>query len=1092
MHTRILGIVAGLLWAGPAWAFCGTYVGSADAELSNHTSQLVVGRWDDHTVLTMVNDVEGDVADFGLVVPVPDSLTREHVRRIDMERIRRLNRYTAPRLVSYTCGSLYDVDAPPPTRTGTSVGSSGGCGFSGFSGGWDDDEDTAYEEVNRIVKGANYGWPDCEGPLGPPKNGPNCPSGVTAPVEYYEHDPSSTASRNRSVTGGEIYRGSHFPGLDGAYLYADFAFNTFHFVRLDGSNQKISTTQFHTESGANPVWVSVRPQDGKIYWLKYAFGSAGRLERFRYTGAGGGNQPPTITNASASPVSGAAPLTVDFSASATDPDGDAISYNWTFGDSGSSSARNPSHTYNAAGTYLARLTVTANGDTVSAAPITIQVGSPPIVTITSPADLSTFVAGETITFRGTATSNGSPLPGSALRWDIRFKHNDHEHPGPVGTGSSINLDISTTGHGYEGDTAYIAHLTATDADGLEGTATIRINPTKATLQLRSNIAGLVRVDAIAHSLPFDVDTIVGFQHLVEVDNSVCVGTEEYRFASWSDGGARSHQVTVPSGGRTLTATYSSIGPGRCGPAPTATPTPTPVPPTPTPTALPPTPTATPVPPTPTPTGTPNPTPPPTLPQANTIIDLGIGGGQPLAVGDFDNDGFDDLAVGIPGEDVQDKLNAGSVHILYSGPGRTVARRQVLVQGAGAGGALEVGDRFGAALVAADVNCDGADDLAIGIPGEDIGTVENAGAVTVVFGGRSGLGGATETIAQQRGLRGVAEPGDTTGAVIASGDFNNDGCADLAISSPGEDIGPGAEAGSVAVVYGGASDLVQGPIFVQGVRLPGLNETDDLVGAALAVADFNCDGFEDLAIGGPGEDRSRGSVYRIDGSAGGLSSVRRLALGTLQPGDAAGMTLVAGQLNGPGCDDLAVGAPGANGAAGAVHVLLNGLPDVVRVYGRDIDLPGAEEAGDRTGSALAAVNLTCRNRSQLVIGADGEDIRGETNAGAVTVVDVLDNTTHLLSQGRGAVGHPEAGDLFGSTMTGGDLDGDGCGDVVISSPGETIGAAVRAGKVDVIFGSADGPATAVAFSQGHGLPGTPESGDWVGGGTTARLMRIAIG
>jgi PKD repeat protein len=81
------------------------------------------------------------------------------------------------------------------------------------------------------------------------------------------------------------------------------------------------------------------------------------------------NQPPGAV-ASANPESGTAPLSVQFSSDGSnDPDGSIVAYAWDFGDGGSSSEANPSHTYNAAGTYQASLTVTdddgtSQGDTV--------------------------------------------------------------------------------------------------------------------------------------------------------------------------------------------------------------------------------------------------------------------------------------------------------------------------------------------------------------------------------------------------------------------------------------------------------------------------------------------------------------------------------------------------------------------------------------------------------------------------------------------------------------------------------------------------------------------------------------------------------
>ena len=107
-----------------------------------------------------------------------------------------------------------------------------------------------------------------------------------------------------------------------------------------------------------------------------------KLRRIRYVDA---NQPPTVS-ASANPTSGPAPLNVAFSsAGSSDPEGQALSYSWTFGDGTTSTQANPSHTYAAAGIYQARLTVSdGRRDSVSP-PISISAGSLPSATILSPA-----------------------------------------------------------------------------------------------------------------------------------------------------------------------------------------------------------------------------------------------------------------------------------------------------------------------------------------------------------------------------------------------------------------------------------------------------------------------------------------------------------------------------------------------------------------------------------------------------------------------------------------------------------------------------------------------------------------------------------
>ena len=109
-------------WMGAAHAFCGTYVGSPGVELVNRTSQVVLARQGDKTTLTLVADYEGPLSDFALLIPVPESLEPDRIRTIDPAVVDRLDRYSTPRLVSYTCRDAVDV-----TPLGCSL-ALGGCG----------------------------------------------------------------------------------------------------------------------------------------------------------------------------------------------------------------------------------------------------------------------------------------------------------------------------------------------------------------------------------------------------------------------------------------------------------------------------------------------------------------------------------------------------------------------------------------------------------------------------------------------------------------------------------------------------------------------------------------------------------------------------------------------------------------------------------------------------------------------------------------------------------------------------------------------------------------------------------------------------
>jgi hypothetical protein len=85
----------------PAWAFCGFYVSKADTALFNKASQVAIARDGNRTVITMANDVSGDIKDFAVVVPVPMVLQQDQVHVGDPAVLKRLDAFSAPRLVEY-------------------------------------------------------------------------------------------------------------------------------------------------------------------------------------------------------------------------------------------------------------------------------------------------------------------------------------------------------------------------------------------------------------------------------------------------------------------------------------------------------------------------------------------------------------------------------------------------------------------------------------------------------------------------------------------------------------------------------------------------------------------------------------------------------------------------------------------------------------------------------------------------------------------------------------------------------------------------------------------------------------------------------
>lgn len=444
---------------------------------------------------------------------------------------------------------------------------------------------------------------------------------------------------------------------------------------------------------------------------------------------------------------------------------------------------------------------------------------------------------------------------------------------------------------------------------------------------------------------------------------------------------------------------------------------------------------------------------------------------------------------------------------------TRSRTRVAAQGvalllAGSGLALAT---TGAAAAAScpgapgDVNGDGYAEVVVG----EEGNHSSAGAVHVFYGGPNGLvtGAAGKARDDQyltqstKGIPGTEKSGVRFGSAAAFGDFNRDGCADLAIGARGEE--------TVTIVYGSTTGLRTSEARRYAVS--------ELVGAAgpkprgvggITVGDLNRDGTDDLAIGAylTETGSNTGGVVVLFGDRAGLNrGATKAELVTLDTpgvpdppdhrgGADFGNPLVTGDFDGDGRAELAVHTEGG------VQVLKRGTngfdrPQPAPLTSSTPGFPGDASDWRDFGYVLAVGDVTGDGRDDLAVGHPAYrciDCNDDENLGegAVALFDgsatgLTTASAQLWTQDspgvEGAAGEEHA---FGSALAIGLLDDGPNEDLVIGAVKDAVGSVELAGSATVLLGGSSGLTTAgVGGTRFHqdvaGVPGAAEMGDGFG-------------
>jgi hypothetical protein len=447
----------------------------------------------------------------------------------------------------------------------------------------------------------------------------------------------------------------------------------------------------------------------------------------------------------------------------------------------------------------------------------------------------------------------------------------------------------------------------------------------------------------------------------------------------------------------------------------------------------------------------------------TALPAGSASAAPSGLsGDFNGDGYRDVAIAAPLAKVAGKSRAGYVAVVYgTASGLDTGKRQIISQDtAQIPGVPESGDYFGDRLTTGDLDGDGYTDIVVGVHSERIGSTDDFGVLTILWGGSTGIKSGTDVKSP------LPENLNELGWSVAAGDFNGDGADDLAAAnnaSPALTIwnGPFTRTGEVVESLsidtqeqtGVSTDkLVAGDVTGDGTTdllVMGAEETADgfrtrsvlykghpsgpVAGSKVAggydavIADVNKDGYGDIVTGNFMEKSEQepngglgGAITVTYGASGGLSTRTPVRItqdttgvpGASETGDAFGWSVAAGDTNGDGYADVAVGVAdedlGSKWNAGSVVVLRGSSSGLTgsgaKSFTQDTSgVPGTAESLDYFGHSVFLTDTNKDGRADLVTGARGE------NDGAGSAWFLRGTSTGITATGT---------KTFGSTTLGG--------------------------------------------------------------------------
>jgi glucose/arabinose dehydrogenase len=406
----------------------------------------------------------------------------------------------------------------------------------------------AWEEIDQLSAGKDYGWNFCEG-FHATGSSALCGFSDTNPIFEYGHGACN------SITGGAFIPNGVWPSTyTGTYFFADYTCGTIWTMKNSGGTWSRSTFA----SGLGAVTELEFGPSGSNIALYYANYGSSQIRRISYNNAD--NDAPTA-EIDASPTYGALPLTVHFDGrDSSDPDGDTLSYRWDFGDGTSSTQSQFNKTYTAKKKYQVTLTVSDGKGGIDTDAVRIDAGNTrPTAEITSPYASTEFAVGQTITLTGKGLdAEDGTLSSSRMSWEVRLHHDTHTHPYlSRTTGNNLTFtapapeDLLAAGNSY-----LEIRLTVRDSGGLGKLVKMNLYPNKVNVTVGSNVPGmLLWIEGTPFTAPATVLTWENNPLRIVAPDQVGPDGQPYLYDFWSDGGRRSHDYDTPANDAQVNATF---------------------------------------------------------------------------------------------------------------------------------------------------------------------------------------------------------------------------------------------------------------------------------------------------------------------------------------------------------------------------------------------------------------------------------------------------------------------------------------------------------------------------------------------------------